>query len=55
MREQDLFRQFRSGVVTPSEVARVLIWDQIKTLIRDKVIDWELDTERDNEGEGTDN
>lgn len=27
---------------TPSEVARVLIWDQIKQLIRDGVLTWEL-------------
>ena len=27
---------------TPSEVARVLIWDQIKWLISQKVIDWDL-------------
>ena len=26
---------------TPSEVARVLIWDQIKWLINQKVIEWE--------------
>jgi len=30
---------------TPSEVARVLIWDQIKQLINDGVIDWEKEDE----------
>ena len=37
---------------TPSEVARVLIWDQIKALIRDGVIEWELDTDDQPEGNG---
>lgn len=27
---------------TASEVARVLIWDQIKLLIRDGVIEWQM-------------
>jgi len=35
---------------TPSEVARVLIWDQIKTLIREKVIEWEVGDEPDDDG-----
>lgn len=37
---------------TPSEVARVLIWDQIKALIKEKVIEWELDTDAEDEGKG---
>lgn len=35
---------------TPSEVARVLIWDQIKALIREGVIQWDVG-EAENSGE----
>ena len=45
-----LKRLTKTGVhgKTPSEVARVLIWDQIKTLIREGVIDWEIDSSAKN-------
>jgi hypothetical protein len=44
-----LQRLTKTGVhgKTPSEVARVLIWDQIKALIREGVIKWEKDADNE--------